>query len=646
MKNSRALAATFAAILLCGSPARADGPEAPAAVPNAAAASVPAGPGPAAAPAPAGETPRTEPVVAEKPVRPSAFPKPGLWERLVSPELSYTGAVDAAKHDQIDSILVRFSSDRALMYIRNREGKLFQTAPLGSARMEKDFEGRGIEINTQNGELVSQVIYAVMVTLQFMLIIFLGVFSVGAMRKYFGNPARRMRRQSKGARVTFDDVAGQDGPKRDLIEIIEFLKDPARFSGLGARVPRGVLLEGDPGNGKTLLARASAGEAGVPFYHIAGSEVLEMFAGLGARRIRKIFAECRRHKSCILFVDEIETIGGKRGQGNGSDVQGERDQILNQLLVELDGMERKGNVVVMGATNRPDMLDPALVRPGRLDRRIHVPKPGARGREGILAVHLRKITLAPDVSVPELARMTPGFSGAELANLCNEAALVAGRLKREAVDLECFHAARDKLLMGEERSPDIMSPEELNVVSFHEAGHALVGLRVEGLDPLHKATILPRGRSLGGVWSLPERDSLLVSVKKVDGTLAMTMGGRAAEAVVFGEGMITSGAVSDIQQATRIARDMAGRMGMVPSLGMVNYLGDEHGQNVASPASLALLDQAVRLKVDTAFSAAREIIERERPALDAIASALRESKTISGARIAEIADAAMTRAAA
>src|ERR1700757_4603033 len=385
----------------------------------------------------------------------------------------------------------------------------------------------------------------------------------------FGKSRAKMLTEAHG-RVTFEDVAGVDEAKQDLQEIVEFLRDPGKFQRLGGRIPRGVLLVGPPGTGKTLIARAVAGEANVPFFTISGSDFVEMFVGVGASRVRDMFEQAKKNAPCIIFIDEIDAVGRHRGAGLGGG-NDEREQTLNQLLVEMDGFEANEGIILIAATNRPDVLDPALLRPGRFDRQVVVPTPDLNGREKILRVHMRNVPLAADVNVKTLARGTPGFSGADLANLVNEAALMAARRNRRMVAMRDFEDAKDKVMMGAERKSLAMSEEEKRLTAYHEGGHALVALSVPAADPVHKATIIPRGRALGMVMQLPEGDRHSMDYEQMTSRLAIMMGGRVAEEIIFGKHKITSGASSDIQAATSLARNMVTRWGFSDELGTVCY---------------------------------------------------------------------------
>ncbi|ANY77365.1 cell division protein FtsH [Microvirga ossetica] len=447
-------------------------------------------------------------------------------------------------------------------------------------------------------------------------------------------------------RVTFDEVAGIDEAKEDLQEVVEFLRDPQKFQRLGGRIPRGVLLVGPPGTGKTLTARAVAGEANVPFFTISGSDFVEMFVGVGASRVRDMFEQAKKNAPCIIFIDEIDAVGRHRGAGLGGG-NDEREQTLNQLLVEMDGFEANEGVIIIAATNRPDVLDPALLRPGRFDRQIVVPNPDVVGREKILRVHVRKVPLAPDVDLKIIARGTPGFSGADLMNLVNEAALLAARRGKRIVTMKEFEDAKDKVMMGAERRTLVMTDDEKRLTAYHEAGHAVVALNVPATDPVHKATIIPRGRALGMVMQLPERDKLSMSYEQMTSRLAIMMGGRIAEEMIFGHDKVTSGAQSDIEQATRLARMMVTRWGFSPELGTVAYgenqeevfLGMSMGrqQNV-SEATAQKIDSEVRRLVEDGLNDARRILTEKQHELEALARGLLEYETLSGEEIRNLLD--------
>src|SRR5437879_784642 len=459
----------------------------------------------------------------------------------------------------------------------------------------------------------------------------------------FGKSRAKMLTEAHG-RVTFEDVAGVDEAKQDLQEIVEFLRDPGKFQRLGGRIPRGVLLVGPPGTGKTLIARAVAGEANVPFFTISGSDFVEMFVGVGASRVRDMFEQAKKNAPCIIFIDEIDAVGRHRGAGLGGG-NDEREQTLNQLLVEMDGFEANEGVILIAATNRPDVLDPALLRPGRFDRQVVVPNPDVVGREQILKVHVRKVPLAPDVNLKTTARGTPGFSGADLMNLVNEAALMAARRNKRMVTQVEFEDAKDKVMMGAERKSLVMTEEEKLLTAYHEGGHAIVALNVKATDPEHKATTIPRGRALGMVMQLPERDKLPMSREQMTSRLATMLGGRVAEEMIFGKDRVTSGAQSDIEQATRLARMMVTRWGFSPELGAVSYgenqdevfLGTSvaRQQNVRG-ATVQKIDTEIRRFVEEGYNEATRILTEKRQDLETLAKGLLEFETLSGDEIIDL----------
>ncbi|HBR48231.1 MAG TPA: cell division protein FtsH, partial [Afipia sp.] len=459
----------------------------------------------------------------------------------------------------------------------------------------------------------------------------------------FGKSRAKMLTEAHG-RVTFEDVAGVDEAKQDLQEIVEFLRDPGKFQRLGGRIPRGVLLVGPPGTGKTLIARAVAGEANVPFFTISGSDFVEMFVGVGASRVRDMFEQAKKNAPCIIFIDEIDAVGRHRGAGLGGG-NDEREQTLNQLLVEMDGFEANEGVILIAATNRPDVLDPALLRPGRFDRQVVVPNPDVVGREQILKVHVRKVPLAPDINLKTIARGTPGFSGADLMNLVNEAALTAARRNKRMVTQAEFEEAKDKVMMGAERKSLVMTEEEKLLTAYHEGGHAIVGLNVVATDPIHKATIIPRGRALGMVMQLPERDKLSMSLEQMTSRLAIMMGGRVAEELIFGKEKVTSGASSDIEQATRLARMMVTRWGLSEELGTVSYGENQDevflGMSVsrtqnASEATVQKIDKEIRRFVEEGYKEATRILTEKRADLETLAKGLLEFETLSGDEITDL----------
>ncbi len=451
----------------------------------------------------------------------------------------------------------------------------------------------------------------------------------------FGRSRARMLDQNQ-IKVTFADVAGADEAKEEVKELVEFLRDPGKFQKLGGKIPCGVLLVGAPGTGKTLLAKAVAGEANVPFFSISGSDFVEMFVGVGASRVRDMFDQAKKHAPCIIFIDEIDAVGRHRGAGLGGG-HDEREQTLNQLLVEMDGFEGKEGVIVMAATNRPDVLDPALLRPGRFDRQVVVPLPDVRGREQILSVHVRKIPISNDVKIGTIARGTPGFSGADLANLVNEAALFAARTNRRFVTMEELEKAKDKIMMGAERRSMVMSEEQKNLTAYHEAGHAIVGLNVPDHDPVYKVSIIPRGRALGVTMFLPEEDRYSVSKRRLESQISGLFGGRLAEELIFGVEAITTGASNDIERATEIARNMVTKWGLSDNLGPLAY-GEEEGEvflgrsmtrrKEVSESTTQAIDHEIRLIIDRNYERAKQILSSNMDVLHAMAAALMKYETI------------------
>jgi cell division protease FtsH len=450
----------------------------------------------------------------------------------------------------------------------------------------------------------------------------------------FGKSRARMLNEDQ-VQVTFADVAGVEEAKEEVVEIVEFLKDPGKFQRLGGKIPRGVLMVGSPGTGKTLLARAIAGEAKVPFFTISGSDFVEMFVGVGASRVRDMFEQAKKHAPCIIFIDEIDAVGRHRGAGLGGG-HDEREQTLNQLLVEMDGFEGTEGVIVIAATNRPDVLDPALLRPGRFDRQVTVPLPDVRGREQILKVHMRKLPLADDVKPQLIARGTPGFSGADLANLVNEAALFAARVNKRVVSMEEFEKAKDKLIMGTERRSMVMDDQEKKLTAYHEAGHAIVGLSVAEHDPVYKVSIIPRGRALGVTMFLPEADRYSTSKRRLESRIATLFGGRIAEEMIFGVEAVTTGASNDIERATEIARNMVTKWGLSDRMGPLSYAEEEGevflGRQVTQHKQVSddtanAIDAEVRKVIDTNYQHAKRILEEKIDCLHKMAQALIKYET-------------------
>jgi cell division protease FtsH len=525
------------------------------------------------------------------------------------------------------------------------DNRTFRTnAPPSDPTLVPKLRERGVSFAVQPEAQTSLWMLLLYQSLPFLLILGIAFFVMRQMQKNAGSGAMGFGRSKakllteKHGRVTFDDVAGIDEAREELQEIVEFLKDPTKFARLGGKIPKGALLVGSPGTGKTLLARAIAGEANVPFFTISGSDFVEMFVGVGASRVRDMFEQAKKNAPCIVFIDEIDAVGRHRGAGlgNGND---EREQTLNQLLVEMDGFEANEGIIIIAATNRPDVLDPALLRPGRFDRQVVVPRPDIEGREKILLVHMKKVPLAPDVDARTIARGTPGFSGADLANLVNEAALLAARMGKRLVAMKEFELAKDKVMMGAERKSMVMTEEEKRATAYHESGHALVSLHVDGCDPLHKVTIIPRGRALGVTWNLPERDRYSMSMKQMKARLALSFGGRIAEQLIYGNESLNTGASNDIQQATELARAMVMEYGMSERLGWLRYRDNQEevflGHSVSraqhvSEETARLIDQEIRRLIEEAEKVARKVLTDHLDELHRLATALLEYETLTG----------------
>jgi cell division protease FtsH len=525
-----------------------------------------------------------------------------------------------------------------------RDGRPLTTLAPDDPNLISKLQKHGVRISAQPVDDGAPTFWGVLIS-WFPMLLLIGVWiffmrqmqAGGGKAMGFGKSRARLLTEKTG-RVTFEDVAGIEEAKQELEEVVEFLKDPQKFQRLGGKIPKGCLLVGPPGTGKTLLARAIAGEANVPFFTISGSDFVEMFVGVGASRVRDMFEQGKKNAPCIIFIDEIDAVGRHRGAGLGGG-NDEREQTLNQLLVEMDGFESNEGVILIAATNRPDVLDPALLRPGRFDRQVVVPNPDILGREQILKVHMRKVQVGADVDPRVIARGTPGFSGADLANLVNEAALLAARAGKRLVTMHDFEAAKDKVLMGVERRSMVMSEDEKTLTAYHEAGHALVGLHVPKHDPLHKVTIIPRGRALGLTMSLPERDRHSYSKLELESKLAVLFGGRIAEELVFGPDNVTTGAGNDIRQATEMARRMVTEFGFSDKLGPLRYSDNQEeiflGHAVTqhkhvSDATARLIDEEVRRLIDDAETTARRILAEHRDDLGVVSRALLEYETLSG----------------
>ena len=574
-----------------------------------------------------------------------------LGDRATTPagqQLSYSGFVAKVKDGSVKKVEIAGTAIKGTM----KDNSTFSTnAGVPDPQLVQRLIDNNVEVVAKPEDTPSIWQYLLVQSLPFVLMLAIAFFVIRQMQKSsgsgamgFGKSRARMLTEKQG-KVTFDDVAGIDEAREELQEIVEFLKDPTKFARLGGKIPKGALLVGSPGTGKTLLARAIAGEAGVPFFTISGSDFVEMFVGVGASRVRDMFEQAKKSAPCIVFIDEIDAVGRHRGAGlgNGND---EREQTLNQLLVEMDGFEANEGIIIIAATNRPDVLDPALLRPGRFDRRVTVPLPDIEGRVQILQVHMKKVPLAPDVDARTLARGTPGMSGADLANLVNEAALMAARLGKRLVAMAQFELAKDRVIMGTEWKSLVMTPEEKKMTAYHEAGHALVRIHEPASDPIHKATIIPRGGALGMVVSMPERDNYSYHRDKMYADLATVMGGRAAEEIIFGYDKVSSGASGDIKQATKLARAMVMRWGMSDKLGPLEY-EEEQGEtflgysqtqrhNMSNETAL-MIDSEIKSLIDGGHKRATQVLSENIDQLHRVAGALLEYETLTGDEIKQIA---------
>ena len=529
-------------------------------------------------------------------------------------------------------------------------GKSFKTYSPNYPNLVEKLTAKGVSITAGPREEKGPSIWGIILSwFPMLLLIAVWIFFMRQMQggkggaMGFGRSKAKLLNEAQG-RVTFQDVAGVEEAKEELEEIVQFLKDPRKFQKLGGRIPKGALLVGPPGTGKTLLARAVAGEANVPFFTISGSDFVEMFVGVGASRVRDMFEQGKKSAPCIIFIDEIDAVGRSRGAGLGGG-NDEREQTLNQLLVEMDGFETNEGVILIAATNRPDVLDPALLRPGRFDRQVIVSNPDIVGREAILKVHLKKITTGPDVNPKVIARGTPGFSGADLANIVNESALLAARKNKRIVTMSDLEEAKDKVMMGAERKSMVMTEEEKTLTAYHEGGHAVVALNENTSDPIHKATIIPRGRALGMVMRLPERDQLSVTREKMFGDISVAMGGRIAEELIFGYDKVTSGASSDIEMVTKMAKNMVTRYGMSDQLGPIAYQENEEevflGRSVSRTQNVSedtakKIDSEVKKIVEAGYARAKKILAEKVDELHKVAKALLTYETLSGEEIKKI----------
>ena len=574
----------------------------------------------------------------------TVFQNPG--QRSVSQDISFSQLLNDVDQGKVRDVVIQGPE----IHGTYTDGRGFNTYAPNDPTLVQRLYGKGVTITARPlQDNVPWFVSLLMSWLPFIALIGVWIFlsrqmqGAGGKALGFGKSRAKLLTEAHG-RVTFEDVAGVNEAKQDLQEIVEFLRDPGKFQRLGGRIPRGVLLVGPPGTGKTLIARAVAGEANVPFFTISGSDFVEMFVGVGASRVRDMFEQAKKNAPCIIFIDEIDAVGRHRGAGLGGG-NDEREQTLNQLLVEMDGFEANEGIILIAATNRPDVLDPALLRPGRFDRQVVVPNPDIVGRENILKVHVRKVPLAPDVNLKTVARGTPGFSGADLMNLVNEAALMAARRNKRMVTQIEFEDAKDKVMMGAERKSLVMTEEEKLLTAYHEGGHALVALHVVATDPVHKATIIPRGRALGMVMQLPERDKLSMSREQMTSRLAIMMGGRVAEEKVFGREKVTSGAASDIEQATKLARMMVTRWGLSDELGTVAYGENQEevflGYSVARQQSISestaqKINSEIRRLVEAGYKEACDILTARRDELDTLAKGLLEFETLSGEEIKDL----------
>ena len=564
-------------------------------------------------------------------------------------ELSYSTFLEEVRNGRVESVVLQGDSisgtrkDKSSFELYNPETD--NTALIGTlAKANVSIIGRAPKQPNFLAQLVLQLAPALLLILVFAWMLRQmqgGSGGRGAMS--FGKSRARLLSEDQVA-VTFADVAGVDEAKQEVGEIVDFLKDPSKFQKLGGKIPKGILMVGSPGTGKTLLARAIAGEAKVPFFTISGSDFVEMFVGVGASRVRDMFEQAKKHAPCIIFIDEIDAVGRHRGAGLGGG-HDEREQTLNQLLVEMDGFEGNEGIIVIAATNRPDVLDPALLRPGRFDRQVVVPLPDVRGREQILKVHMRKVPVADDVKPGLIARGTPGFSGADLANLVNEAALFAARANRRVVGMEEFERAKDKIMMGAERRSMVMTEEEKRMTAYHEAGHAIVGISVPEHDPVYKVTIIPRGRALGVTQFLPEQDRYSMSKRRIESAIATLFGGRIAEEIIFGADAVTTGASNDIERATDLARNMVTKWGLSDKLGPLTY-SEESGEvflgrsvtqtKQVSDETAHAIDQEVRRVIQSNYERARDILTTHLDKLHAMADALVKFETIDEGQIKDI----------
>ncbi|PRD37745.1 UNVERIFIED_CONTAM: ftsH [Trichonephila clavipes] len=566
----------------------------------------------------------------------------GNTTTTASRNLSYSEFIARVDQGQVSSVTL----DGERVIVRGKDGNTYSTIKPQGEEVTDRLIDKGVEVRAEPQEQ-SGFLNLLSLWLPFLILIGIWIFFMNRMQgggrggaMGFGKSRAKLLTEKHG-RVTFDDVAGIDEAKEELEEIVEFLRNPQKFSRLGGKIPKGALLVGPPGTGKTLLARAIAGEAGVPFFTISGSDFVEMFVGVGASRVRDMFEQAKKNAPCIVFIDEIDAVGRARGVGIGGG-NDEREQTLNQLLVEMDGFEANEGVIIVAATNRKDVLDPALLRPGRFDRQIHVPNPDIKGREKILTVHARKVPLGPDVDLRTIARGTPGFSGADLMNLVNEAALMAARVGRRFVTMDDFENAKDKVMMGAQRRSMVLTQDQKEKTAYHEAGHAIVGMALPKCDPVYKATIIPRGGALGMVVSLPEMDRLNMHKDEAKQKIAMTMAGKAAEIIKYGEEGVSSGPAGDIQQASSLARAMVMRWGMSDAVGNIDYAEAHEGYqgNTAgfsvSAHTKEMIENEVKRLIDDGYESARQILIEKSEEFERLAKGLLEYETLTGDEIRKV----------
>ncbi|MFO7763902.1 MAG: ATP-dependent zinc metalloprotease FtsH [Wenzhouxiangellaceae bacterium] len=571
-------------------------------------------------------------------------------------EMKYSEFLDSVRNGQIDSVTIQVTSGGKRLTGETTNGQQFRVfAPPDDDGLIADLENNDVVHDTIEPEGRSILVDIMISLLPVLLLVFLFIYFMRQMQgggmggrggaMSFGKSRAKLQGEDQ-VKVTFADVAGVEEAKDEVVELVEFLKNPGKFQRLGGNIPKGVLMVGPPGTGKTLLARAIAGEAQVPFFSISGSDFVEMFVGVGASRVRDMFETAKKHAPCIIFIDELDAVGRHRGAGLGGG-HDEREQTLNQLLVEMDGFEGHEGIIMIAATNRPDVLDPALLRPGRFDRQVVVPLPDLKGREQILGVHMKKVPISDDVNARDIARGTPGFSGADLANLVNEAALFAAREDSQSVTQDHFERAKDKIMMGAERKSMAMTEEAKRLTAYHEAGHAIVGRIVPEHDPVYKVSIIPRGRALGVTMFLPEEDKYSQNKTELESQLASLFGGRVAEELIYGKEKVTTGASNDIERATAIARNMVSKWGLSDALGPLSYDENEDevflGRSVTQHKNVSdethrVIDKEVRKIIDNAYTKAREILTENDKQLHLMADALMQYETIDAHQIDQIMD--------